>query len=79
MTSVSRRFFFEVEVPEVKRTRLLELGIDFPDRFSLTPLSATGASGLTLDDLRNINSSRIGVSTPTVTLKDKLIAEKRGR
>jgi general secretion pathway protein D len=59
----------EVEVLEVKRTRLLELGIQFPDSFSLTPLSASGSSsGLTLDDLRNINSSRTGVSTPSVTL-----------
>jgi general secretion pathway protein D len=59
----------EVEVLEVKRTRLLELGIHFPDSFALTPLSATGAStGLTLDDLRNLNSSRTGVSTPGVTL-----------
>jgi general secretion pathway protein D len=58
----------EVEVMEVKRTRLLELGIDFPDSFTLTPLSASGASGLTLEDLRNINSSRVGVSTPSVTI-----------
>lgn len=58
----------EVEVLEVKRTRLLELGIDFPDSFTLTPLSASGASRLTLEDLRNINSSRVGVSTPSATL-----------
>jgi len=58
----------EVEVLEVKRTRLMELGIKFPDSFSLTPLSASGAAGLTLDDLRNLNSSRIGVSTPSLTI-----------
>jgi general secretion pathway protein D len=62
----------EVEVLEVKSSRLLELGVRFPDSFSLTPLSATGGSGqLTLSDLRNINDSRVGVSTPSVLLNFK--------
>lgn len=59
----------EVEVLEVKRSRLLELGIDFPDSFTLFPLSATGsATGLTVQDLRNLNSSRIGAVVPPVSV-----------
>ncbi len=52
----------EVEVLEVKTSRLTDLGINFPNGFSVTPLGAGGASGLTVDSLRNINSTRVGVS-----------------
>lgn len=59
----------EVEVLEVQRSRLLDLGIKFPDAFTLTPLAAGGSStGLTLDDLRNLNSSRIGVGIAPLTI-----------
>jgi general secretion pathway protein D len=58
----------EVEVLEINRSRLTELGIRVPDSFSVTPLSLSGVSALTLDDLRNVNSSRLRVSTPTATL-----------
>ncbi|MBX3660721.1 MAG: general secretion pathway protein GspD [Ramlibacter sp.] len=54
----------EVEVLEIKSSRLLELGVNFPNSFTLTPLgsgSTTGA-GLTVNGLRNINSSQVGVS-----------------
>lgn len=52
----------EVEILEVKTTRLTELGINFPSSVSFTPLPETGATGLTVSSLRNINSDRIGVS-----------------
>ena len=59
----------EVEVLEVQRSRLLDLGIKFPDTLTLTPLSAGGSStGLTVDDLRNLNSSRIGVGIAPLTI-----------
>lgn len=64
----------EVEVLEVRSSRLLDLGIQFPNSFSLTPLSGggTGSSAqLTLDDLRGLNSGRIGVSTPSLLLNFK--------
>jgi general secretion pathway protein D len=61
----------EVEVLEVKTTRLLELGIRYPDSFTLTPLSPRPGGQLTLDDLRNLNSSTIGVTTPSITLNFK--------
>lgn len=52
----------EVEVLEVKTTRLTELGINFPSSLTLTPLPLAGQSTLTLDNVRNLNSSRVGVS-----------------
>ena len=68
----------EVEVLEVKRTRLLELGIQWPNSLSLTPLplggavagGATGAagSGLTLSDLFNQRASTIGAGISPITI-----------
>lgn len=51
----------EVEVLEVKTTRLTELGINFPSSLTLTPLPLAGQSGLTLESMRSLDSSRIGV------------------
>lgn len=57
----------DVEVLEVKRSRLTDLGIAYPDTFAV--LGSGGAdSSLTWYDLRNINSQRIGVS-PAPALK----------
>lgn len=59
----------EVEILEVTATRLTELGINFPSSFSLTPLSSSGSStGLTFQDLRSINSSRLGVNVGSLVL-----------
>ncbi|MBN9409210.1 MAG: general secretion pathway protein GspD [Burkholderiales bacterium] len=52
----------DVEILEVKTTRLTELGINFPNSVLFTPLPAGGATGLTVDSLRSINSGRVGVS-----------------
>jgi general secretion pathway protein D len=59
----------EVEILEVKRTRLLDLGIRWPDQLSLSPLPAS----LTLADLRSLNSSRISAGIGPVTLNAKKI------
>lgn len=58
----------EVEILEVKRTKLLELGIKLPDHLTLTPLPALAAGGLTLRDLQHQNSGTIGVGNPAVTI-----------
>jgi general secretion pathway protein D len=50
----------EVEILEIKTSRLTELGINFPNSFSLTPLP-TGGGGLTVSGLRGLNSSQVGV------------------
>lgn len=52
----------EVEILEVRTTRLTELGINFPNSFTLTPLPAAGATGLTLSSLGNLGPERVGVS-----------------
>jgi general secretion pathway protein D len=52
----------EVEIIEIKTSRLTELGISFPNSFSLTPLTAAGATGYTVSGLRGLNSSQVGVS-----------------
>lgn len=52
----------EVEVLEVKTSRLTELGISFPNSFSISPLPATGSTALSVESLRSINSARLGVS-----------------
>lgn len=65
----------EVEILEVKRTRLLELGIQWPNSLSLTPLPLTGATGskLTLADLGKQSSSTLaaGVSPATVHARNE--------
>lgn len=62
----------EVEILEVKRTRLQELGVKWPDAMTLTPLAATTGGTLTLRELRtNLNSGTIGVGVGPVTINAK--------
>ena len=57
----------EVEILEVKRSRLRDLGIRWPETLALTPLASPPGGTLTVDDLRNLNSSTIGATVgPTV-------------
>lgn len=51
----------EVEILEISRDRLMELGVNWPSSLSLMPL--TGDSGqLTLADLRHLNSASLAAS-----------------
>ncbi|MBS4095244.1 MAG: hypothetical protein KGZ83_00225 [Sulfuricella sp.] len=75
----------EMEILEVTRTRLLDLGVRWPDQLSLAPLAGTGGS-LTLADLQSHASSQIGATiTPmTINVKDqggnvKILANPRIR
>jgi general secretion pathway protein D len=54
----------EVEVLEVKRTRLTELGVQLPSSLTLTPVTA--AARPTLTELKNLNSDRISTTPPSV-------------
>jgi general secretion pathway protein D len=58
-----------VEVLEVKRSRLLDLGVQYPNQFSLiNPAPLT--SPLTLESLKNISARDIGISpVPTVNVQ----------
>ncbi|TLZ20978.1 MAG: type II and III secretion system protein [Gammaproteobacteria bacterium] len=65
----------EVEVLELSRSRLQDLGIQYPTTATLTPShlasaagAVTGASGLVLSDLQHQNSNTIGISALSVTL-----------
>ncbi|WP_426111105.1 secretin N-terminal domain-containing protein [Massilia sp. PWRC2] len=52
----------DVEILEIKRTRLLDLGIGWPGSVSLAPLTSASGAGITIDTLRNLNGGTIGVT-----------------
>ncbi len=58
----------ELEVLEVKRSRLLDLGVRWPGQVSFAPLTSTGGTQLTATDLRNLNGSAVGVSFDPLTI-----------
>ncbi|KQQ46324.1 general secretion pathway protein GspD [Duganella sp. Leaf126] len=51
----------EVEILEVKRSTLLNLGVQWPTSIGITPLTQL-ADGATINELRNLNSDRILLS-----------------
>lgn len=59
----------ELEVLEVQRSRLTALGVQWPSQMTFAPLSTGGA--LTVDDLRDLNSStiRVGVGNTVVNAR----------
>ncbi|HET9644605.1 MAG TPA: tetratricopeptide repeat protein, partial [Burkholderiaceae bacterium] len=61
----------EVEVMEISASRLTELGIKFPDSFSLTPLAPSGADGLTVSNLNRLPWSRVGVGISSLLINFK--------
>jgi len=62
----------EVEILEIKRTRLLEMGIQWPNTLSLAPIPSASGGALTLRDLKsNLNPSTIGATVGPVLIKAK--------
>nr|WP_315484276.1 secretin N-terminal domain-containing protein [uncultured Undibacterium sp.] len=62
----------EVEILEIKRSRLQELGIKWPDSLNLTPLPSIAGGSLTLRDLKNnINSGTVSASIGNLTVNAK--------
>lgn len=57
----------DVEILEVKRSRILELGLQWPTQFSALPSSAT--SPLTVADLRGLGTSSIAVNQAVLDLR----------
>lgn len=49
----------DVEVLEISRSRLLNLGIEWPGELSFSPLQARTGNRVTIDELRGLNSSNI--------------------
>ncbi|MCD2345007.1 general secretion pathway protein GspD [Ideonella azotifigens] len=58
----------ELEVLEIRSTRLTELGLQVPSSISLSALAPSSGGGLTIANLRNLDDGRIGVSVGSVTL-----------
>lgn len=56
----------EVEVLEIKRSRLLEMGIQWPSQLVLAPIGSIG--GTTLSDLKGLTSDRITASIGPTTV-----------
>lgn len=70
--SAEPEVLLELEVIEVRSSRLLDLGVKFPDNFSLTVLNPSGGTGgLTWENLRNIPSSRVGVGVGSLLVNFK--------
>jgi general secretion pathway protein D len=57
----------EVEILEVSRSHLMDLGIQYPGSVTFTA-QPSGSGGLVLSDLKNLNSDTIGVSALSVTV-----------
>ncbi len=58
----------DVEILEIKRSRLMDLGIAWPSSLGFAPLQASTGGALTIDALRNLNSGNIGVTGVSATL-----------
>lgn len=58
----------EVEILEIKRSRLMELGIAWPTSVSLAPLETVAGGPLPLDLLRALRSRDIGVTGVAATI-----------
>jgi len=84
----------EIEVLEINRSRLLNAGVQWNSQLTVTPLgntssipvNGTATSAITLSDLRNLNSDRIGITLPSATINlqktdsdAKLLANPRVR
>ncbi|QDQ26006.1 general secretion pathway protein GspD [Chitinimonas arctica] len=66
----------EVEVLEVKRSRLLDLGVKLTDQLTVAPLTNNASNSTTnaaspsfkLSELRNLNASKLGITLPSATM-----------
>lgn len=61
----------ELEVIEVRTSRLTDLGVKFPDAVGLTPLAPAGVTGLTLGNIRGLSADRVGLSVAGLLLNLK--------
>jgi general secretion pathway protein D len=76
----------EVEILEIKRSRLLELGVQWPAGVTLAPMIAPGGNTLRLADLDRLNRNTIAISDLSTTINanktdgdSKLLANPRIR
>ena len=62
----------EVEVLEITRARLRDLGLQFPTQLAFSAIPPNSATSMTVSNLNQINSGTISVTTPTLTLNAML-------
>ena len=58
----------DVEILEIKRSRMMELGISWPNEVTLAPLTSVGGGPLTLETVRNLRRRDIGISSLSATV-----------
>jgi len=58
----------ELEILEVSRTKLLQLGVGWPENLTLSPLTESGGTNLTLNGLRQLNGDTTGVQIGNLAL-----------
>jgi general secretion pathway protein D len=58
----------EVEILEIKRSRIMELGVAWPSSLTFAPLQTVGGGPLTVAALRGLNGDNIGVSGLSATI-----------
>jgi general secretion pathway protein D len=58
----------EVEILEVKRSSLMDLGVVWPASLNFAPLSTYGGTGITVRDLKNLNPDTIAVTGAQLTI-----------
>ena len=58
----------DVEILEIKRSRMMELGIAWPSEVTLAPLASAGGGPLTLETVRNLRRRDIGISSLSATV-----------
>lgn len=52
----------DVEILEIKRTKLLQLGVQYPAQAAFAPMTSASGVQLTLNDLKSLNSATTSVS-----------------
>ena len=58
----------DVEILEIKRSRLMDLGIAWPASVGFAPLQSSASGPLTIDLLRKLNGATIGVTGVSATV-----------
>lgn len=58
----------DVEIVEVKRSRLFDLGVRWPNQIAFAPLAATAGGQITLNDLRRLDGNHLGITVSPLTI-----------
>jgi general secretion pathway protein D len=59
----------DVEILEIKRSKLLQAGVQYPTQVALAPMASASGAALTLSDLRKLTSSTTSVSALSIGIQ----------